>query len=102
MHWCRTGALHLPMAYQCWVHLFRFRLNGHVEAYYKRKFSWLYVCYPPYTVICEFSLLNFCFAQSDENSLAVLTYTVNNDVWHAFEIDENIITQKFLAQTFCE
>ena len=38
---------------------------------------------------------NFC-----ENSLPVLTYTVN--IWHVLEVDENIITQIFLTQKFCK
>ena len=53
-----------------------------------------------YTAICEiFIVKNFCCAQSDkflhENSLPVLTYTVN--IWHELDFDENIVTQKFLA-----
>ena len=35
-----------------------------------------------------------------ENSLPVLTYTVN--IWHTLEVNENIITRKFLTQNFCE
>ena len=46
----------------------------------------------------------FCFVQSDEkflceNSLPVLTYTANI-LWHTLEVDENIITRKFLTQKF--
>ena len=54
----------------------------------------------------KISLLKiFCFVHSDENflhenSLPVLTYTAN--IWHALEVDENIVTQIFLAQKFCE
>ena len=33
-------------------------------------------------------------------SLPVLTYTVN--IWRVIKVDENIVTQKFLMQKFCE
>ena len=35
-----------------------------------------------------------------ENSLPVLTYTVN--IWHTLEVNENFVTRKFLIQNFCE
>ena len=49
------------------------------------------------TVIRE-NFVFFHFVQSDENilcenSLPVLTYTVNT--WHALEVDENIVTRIF-------
>ena len=47
----------------------------------------------------SFLLLNFRFAQSDEDSLAVLTYAANNVVWHAFEIDENIVCYTKISST---
>ena len=48
-------------------------------------------------------ILYFRFVRSDEkflreNSLPVLTYTAN--IWHTLEVDENIITRKFLTQKF--
>jgi hypothetical protein len=47
----------------------------------------------------------FRFAQSDENllhenSLPVLTYTAN--IWRAIDMNENTVTQIFLAQNFCK
>ena len=44
----------------------------------------------------------FCFPQCDENFLCenclpVLTYTAN--IWCAFDIDENIVTRKFLTKS---
>ena len=47
------------------------------------------------TIIRIFVVKNFRFAQSNENflhenSLPVLTYTAN--IWHALEVDENIVT----------
>ena len=46
---------------------------------------------------------NFCFAQNDknflyENYLLVILYTVN--IWCTFDMNENIVTQKFLTQNF--
>ena len=42
---------------------------------------------------------------NDENFLRkifllVIPYTAN--IWHAFDMNENIVTQKFLTQKFCE
>ena len=54
----------------------------------------------------NFSLLkNFHFAQKDENflhenCLLVILYNVN--IWCAFDMNENIVTRKFLTQKFCE
>ena len=50
-------------------------------------------------------LKNFHFVQNDENvlhenCLLVILYTVN--IWCAFDMNENIVTQKFLTQKFCE
>ena len=38
------------------------------------------------------------------STLPVHSYTVNTCIhgWHTFDIDENTVTQNFLAQTFCE
>ena len=58
------------------------------------------------TVIREFSLLKFFrFAQNNENflrenCLLVILYVVN--IWCAFDMNENIVTRKFLTQNFCE
>ena len=54
----------------------------------------------------KFSLVkNFRSTQSDEiflreNFLLVLLYTAN--IWHVFDMNENIVTQKFLTQKFCK
>ena len=50
-----------------------------------------------------FVVKNFRFAQKDENflrenCLLVILYTVN--VWCAFDMNENIVTRKFLTQYF--
>ena len=54
------------------------------------------------TVICEFFVVKkFHFAQNDknyENCLLVILYTVN--IWRVFDMNENIVTRKFLTQKF--
>ena len=57
------------------------------------------------TVICKIFVKNFHLMQSDENFLReffllVIICTVN--IWCKFDMNENIATQKFLAQKFCE
>ena len=65
--------------------------------------EWIYILD---TVICEkFVGKKFCLMQNDENSLReifllVILYTVN--MWHAFDMNENIVTRNFIASNFTD
>ena len=58
------------------------------------------------TIIREFFVLKISrFVQNDENflhenCLLVILYTM--DIWCAFDMNENIVTRKFLTQKFYE
>ena len=64
---------------------------------------WSYLIIILNTVIHEVFVKIFRFAQNDENflhknCLLIMLYTVDIILWCALDMNENIVTQKFLTQ----
>ena len=86
---------HLKVTCTCYIHA-----HVHVVSL-TVALTYMYV----HTVICENFVKKFRFTQSDENILCkncllVLIYTVN--IWRVFDMNENIVTRKFLTQKICK